>query len=240
MRLSLLLLCVLLWSASASASPEKVIEAALSRHFPPGAISDVQPSPIAGLYQAVVAGRVFYVSEDGRHIISGRMLSLETRADLTEPVLAEVRLRALDTVPESEMIVFDATTELRHTITTFTDIDCPYCRKMHLEMAALNSAGIRVRYLLYPRAGVGSESHEKAVSVWCADDQQSEMTLAKSGQTPTKRSCANPIEQHMALAGQLGLRGTPFTITDTGRAIGGYVAAAELARGLDEDKASQR
>ena len=43
-----------------------------------------------------------------------------------------------------------------------------------------------------------------------------------------------------ALARQLGLRGTPFTITDTGRVIGGYKPAPELVDSLDSDKRSRK
>ena len=62
------------------------------------------------------------------------------------------------------------------------------------------------------------------------------MTRAKRGATPQKRECQNPVEEHMALAQRLGLRATPFTITDTGRTIGGYMPAAELIDSLDSDK----
>ncbi len=107
---------------------------------------------------------------------------------------------------------------------------------MHAEMDELNAKGVRVRYMLYPRAGFPSVSYDKAVSVWCAPDQQAEMTFAKSGAMPEERECPNPIEQHMALAQRLGLRGTPFTITDTGRVIAGYMPASELVESLDSDK----
>ena len=62
------------------------------------------------------------------------------------------------------------------------------------------------------------------------------MTKAKSGAMPEKRDCQNPIRQHMALAQRLGLRGTPYTITDTGRAISGYMPAPELFESLEADK----
>ena len=39
--------------------------------------------------------------------------------------------------------------------------------------------GIAIHYMAFPRAGVGSASFEKYVSVWCADDQQAAMTLAE-------------------------------------------------------------
>ena len=92
--------------------------------------------------------------------------------------------------------------------------------------------------MLYPRAGMNSESYDKAVSVWCAPDQQAEMTRAKRGALLEKRECPNPVAEHMAIAQRLGLRGTPHTITDTGRVIVGYMPASKLVESLDSDKQS--
>ena len=236
-----LALAALLASVSAATAAQAELEQLKERiatRLPAAALGELAPSPLTGLYELTLPGQVVYVSADGRYLVSGRMIDLETREDLTERVLARQRLSALDAVPEERMIVFDATAEPRHTITTFTDIDCPYCRKMHAEMDALNAKGVRVRYMLFPRAGFPSVSYEKAVSVWCAPDQQAEMTRAKRGAMPEKRECPNPVEEHMALARQLGLRGTPFTITDTGRVIGGYMPASELFDSLESDKGS--
>ena len=47
----------------------------------------------------------------------------------------------------------------QNTISTFTDSDCPYCRKMHKEIGQLSDAGVRVRYMLFPRTEVGSPSY---------------------------------------------------------------------------------
>jgi len=224
-------------TGAALAEPElERLERTLATRFPGVALGEPVPTPVPGLYRLTVSGQVVYVSADGRYLISGRMVDLDTREDLTERVLAAERVRVLDAVPEERMIVFEPEGEVRHTLTTFTDIDCPFCRKMHGEMAAINGYGIRVRYLLFPRAGFPSVSYDKAVSVWCAPDPRAEMTRSKRGAMPEKRDCPNPVEEHMALARRLGLQGTPFTITDTGRAITGYVPARRLFESLEADK----
>ena len=74
----------------------------------------------------------------------------------------------------------------------FTDIDCGFCRKLHSEMARYNEEGIRIRYLFYPRAGIGSESYKKAVSVWCADDRKAAMDKAKAGQEVQTQDLREP------------------------------------------------
>jgi thiol:disulfide interchange protein DsbC len=212
------------------------IRAALAARLPGMAIETVTASPIKGLYEVGYSGGVLYVSENGRYAVSGKLIDLETKENLTARTLAKQKLRSLAAMPESDMIVFEATGKSIHTITTFTDIDCPYCRKMHNEMAQLNASGIRVRYLLFPRAGIPSASYDKAVSVWCAADRPAAMTQAKSGAPLEGRTCENPISEHMERARELGLTGTPFTITDTGRVITGYMPAPALLESLNADK----
>jgi thiol:disulfide interchange protein DsbC len=224
-------------NASAQSDPRALeLRERLSKNVADLVIEDITPTPVPGLFEVIHSRGVLYVSEDGRYALSGRLLDLDLRENLTERASSKRRLRELSEVPENQLIVFPATDATKHVLTTFTDIDCPYCRKMHLEMDQMNALGITVRYLLYPRAGMQSESYTKAVSVWCAGDQLSAMTTAKSGRTPKKAECDNPIVQHMALANRLGLTGTPFTITDTGRVISGYMPAARLIESLDADK----
>jgi thiol:disulfide interchange protein DsbC len=78
-------------------------------------------------------------------------------------------------------------------------------------MAELNASGVKVRYQFYPRAGVGSESWQKAQSVWCAKDRKAALTDAKAGKPIVAATCANPpIGRQFELGQALGLDGTPL------------------------------
>ena len=228
-------ICTFLFSAGAAASEDKIewLVNVLSQKIPGITADSVAASPIQGLYEVDVRGNVIYVTEDGRYAVSGKLIDLTTGRDLTEGRLSTARIRLLDTVPESKMIIFEPDVETRYTITTFTDIDCPYCRKMHSEIDELSELGVRVRYMWFARAGANSESYEKAVSVWCADDQREAMTRAKAGKTPKRKRCDNPVLEHMALAEKLGLAGTPMTITETGERIMGYIPPRQLVRRIE-------
>ncbi|MDH3714030.1 MAG: DsbC family protein [Gammaproteobacteria bacterium] len=207
---------------------EDTIRKVFMQRFPDARIDHLAESPIAGIFEVGLGSQVFYVSGDGRYVFNGKLIDLETRRDLTEGYLSKVRMRTLAEFDESRMIIFEPKGETKHTITTFTDVDCGFCRKMHSEIDSYADLGIRVRYMLYPRAGVKSKSYEKAVSVWCAKDQRKELTFAKTGGVPDRRTCENPVTEHMSVARQLGLQGTPMTITETGEQIMGYMPAQDL------------
>ena len=107
------------------------------------------------------------------------------------------------------------------TINVFTDVDCGYCRKLHSEIAEINALGIRVRYLAYPRGGIGSEGYEKLVTAWCAKDPQATLTNLKSGRTMKMSNCESPVKDQYFLGQQIGISGTPAIITSDGRLFPG-------------------
>lgn len=193
----------------------------------------IEPTPIPGLYMVRYKASVYYFSADGRYMLDGSLVDLETREDLTEKALAGYRKAQIDAVPETEMIVYSPK-EKKHTVTVFTDIDCPYCRKLHREMAEYNKRGIEVRYLAYPRAGVGSESYNKTVSVWCAEDRNAAMDKAKAGEPIQEKNCDNPVRRQMALGNAVGVQGTPAIVLENGEMIPGYQPAAQLAARLEQ------
>lgn len=200
---------------------------------------DVRESPIPGLYEVMVGARIVYVSADGRFLLNGQMIDLEDQANLTENRLGDVRARWVAGLDESRMVIFDPPDETRHTVTVFTDIDCGFCRSMHEDIDGLLERGIRVRYLLYPRNGPGTESAKKADHVWCSADRNDALTRAKAGKRVIAPACETPTVANFELGRTVPVTGTPTLITDGGTLIPGYLETAKLVAELDRLKALQ-
>ncbi len=231
--ISLLLLMLAGFSAGAAETDTNAaIKQSLARVLPGVTPDQIKPSPMQGVAEVLVGPRVFYISDDGRYLLQGSLIDLETRKDISEERRKDLRLDAIGKVGVDNMIVFPAEKE-RHTITVFTDIDCGYCRKLHKEIDQFNAEGITVRYLMFPRAGIDSPSYDKAVSVWCADDRRAALTQAKAGGEVTPRKCDNPVKDQYELGSVLGVTGTPALILDNGELLPGYVPAKRLAQALD-------
>ena len=196
----------------------------------------IAPTAIPGLYEVVLGGQVLYLSEDGRFAVQGDIVDLGSRANLTDERRGELRGKAIEAVGENNMVVFAPEGPVKHTVTVFTDIDCGYCRKMHSQIADYNKAGIKIRYLWFPREGVGSEAFDKAVAVSCADNRQEAMTRAKRGEKVESKPCDNPVQAQYELGQKLGVRGTPSMILESGEMLPGYVPPTQLAQMLAEDK----
>lgn len=204
------------------------LQAALNGEKP----DSIVPSAIPGLFEVVLGGQVLYLSEDGRFVLQGDLLDLDSRANLTENRRGELRGKAIEAIGDNDMVVFAPEEPAKYTVTVFTDIDCGYCRKMHSQIAAYNKEGIKIRYLMFPREGLGSESFSKAVSVWCADNRQEAMTKAKRGEPIENKTCDHPIQAQYELGQKLGVRGTPSMILEDGEMLPGYVPPTQLAQML--------
>lgn len=239
-RLMLGLLLALVAGGTLAADPaEQKVQDAIKTLVPDARIDSITRSELPGFYEVVLGGQPLYVSADGRYLISGALWDIGAKRNLTEARLAGLRKSTLDAVGADQRIVFPAS-QPKHVITVFTDIDCGYCRRLHQQMAEYNNAGITVEYLFFPRAGIGSESYDKAVSVWCAADRNAALTKAKNGEPLENKTCANPIASQFDLGHKVGVSGTPAVIAEDGTQIGGYLTPEQMIARLDQIKAGAK
>ncbi len=232
-------LLALAWTQAASIASDvpagaEALVAKLKAIRPDLPVDAVHETPIAGMYGLELPdGTVLYGTADGKHLIAGDMYALgDDLVNLTETRRAVHRRALLDDMPVEDMVVFSPADKPKASIFVFTDVDCGYCRKLHQEMADINALGIEVRYLAYPRAGVGSDSYRKIVSAWCAEDRRTALTDLKAGRTIPSKSCPNPVAAQFDLGREVGITGTPAILTEDGRLYPGYMPAAQLAATL--------
>lgn len=214
--------------SSVQAEEYSAIRAQLKQIVPNAPEASIKPSVITGLYEVSVGTMVIYMSEDGKFAFNGNLIDLDTRENLTDKAKSEIRKEAMSKISVDSMIVYPAKDKEKHVMTVFSDVDCPYCHKLHNEIPVLNEAGITVRYLAFPRSGVGSPAYQKWVSAWCAEDPAKAMDKAMKGQPLATKKCDHPVDEHMQHARFFGVNGTPNIILDSGKMLPGYVPANEL------------
>lgn len=216
--------------------PVATIRARLSEAAPGLSIVDIRPSPIKGIYEVESNNpQILYISSDGQYFVAGDIYQvLDGRiSNLGEKRRETNRAELVNAIPEEQLVIFSpGDGKPKATVTVFTDVDCGYCRKLHLEIPKLNELGVQVNYMAFPRAGIGSHSYDKLVSVWCSEDRESAMTVAKTGKEPALKTCANPVAEQYELGQKIGISGTPAIILKDGRLIPGYLPASSLAQSL--------
>lgn len=230
-KTTLCLIVLSLLAISQVHADESAVRSMLSKSMPSLKIDAITLSEVKGLYEVTTGVSILYVSEDGKYLLQGHLIDIAAREDLTENKLAGARKLAIENLGEDQTITFKAENS-KYKVSVFTDIDCGYCRKLHSEMEQYMAEGISVQYLFFPRAGKGSESYNKAVTVWCSDDRHAALTSAKQGEQMEQKTCENPVDAHMQLGVDFEATGTPMIVTEKGNVFPGYIPAKRLARAL--------
>jgi len=224
----------MLCAQQAPPKPDPRVEVA--SHIPGARPDELRPTAVPGVYELTRGADIVYVTADGKYAFTGDLVELANNNNLTEQHRRELRAKAIAAFPEDQMLVFGPA-DPKYTVTVFTDVDCPYCRKLHSQIASYNRLGIRVRYLLYPRTGPNTESWTKAEQVWCSADRNAALTRAKLGEELKAKPCANnPVARSFALGQELSLEGTPAIVMANGEMLPGYVPPDVLMQHLKDGK----
>ena len=211
------------------------VKALLPELRPGLAIEQINKTPVNDLYEILLnGGRTLYISANGNYFLVGDMYEISGEGIINLPELArqESRKELIAKVDAASVISFKPADGVLATVSVFTDVDCTYCQKLHREMPQYHRKGIEIRYLAYPRAGIGSESYSKIVSAWCSDDPQRAITALKRGDNIPQRICPNPVAAQYELGGRMGVTGTPSIVLSDGRMLPGYLSAEKLAEEL--------
>lgn len=192
---------------------------------------ELKSSPIKGVTTVVSNQGIFYITDDGKHLLDGKILEITDKGvvDTASSILLE-KLNQY----KKEMIVFPAKNE-KYVVTVFMDITCHYCQKLHSQVKEYNDLGITLRYLAFPRRGTDSKTAREMEAIWTAADPQFALNEAEKGNLPTQLKEANIVKKHYQLGSEFGINGTPSLVTSKGELIPGYVPPAKLLELLQSE-----
>jgi thiol:disulfide interchange protein DsbC len=202
-------------------------------------IQSIVPSPIEGLYEVRIQnGQAIFASADAQYFLPSDLYQATTDGlvNLGEGRRNEIRRDLISAVDEADMIIYPSQGESKVTLTVFTDVDCPYCQRLHSEIEQLNDYGITIRYLAFPRSGLDEVTYPKMVSTWCAENRNLIFTTVSRGAAIPLTECANPVAEQYQLGRVVGVTGTPTLVFEDGSMVPGYVPADDLAAFLFENE----
>ncbi len=198
-------------------------------------VEDVTPSEVDSLFEVNTNQGLFFATAKGDYFLQGKLYSLDEKGQFADVVAKRYAEKIKDY--SDSWIEYKAKNE-KHVVTVFTDIDCGYCLKLHRQMAQYNEAGITVRYMAYPRAGVASDVGLQMANIWCSTDPKAAMDEVKlkrtlSNKPDNAQACVETIAKQHDLGAKLGVRGTPAIVVDGGNIVGGYLSPQDLLERLE-------
>ena len=230
----LLLLSLIIITNSVTADVDKVFDN-LKPFFPTIKTENISSSELEGFYEVVLTNpqiEVLYISLDGRYVIQGAVTDIELMANLSTKRINSEKIKILNSIDENNKIVFKAENE-QYILHVFTDVDCPYCAKLHANMQAMNSLGITVKYLASPIEQLHPNAQSAMEKIWCAEDKAIAMHNYKTNRyLPDSPDCINPVEDQLAISKQLGVNGTPSIFLENGSNIPGYQEPNQLLNSI--------
>lgn len=199
-------------------------------------VESVEESPWTGMYEVTLnSGEVIFSDKNAQYMVLGQMFNLSPEhgfANLTQQKFERKVALRLAAIDPGEQIIYAAKGEEKAVISVFTDISCYYCKKLHKALPELQENGVTIKYLAFPRAGIGSEVANQMSSIWCAKDPAKAMDLAKATGSVKALTCDDPVASQYELARQLGVNATPTIFTETGAKISGFASAESLLQEL--------
>lgn len=191
--------------------------AAIQKTAPLKQISAFRKSALPGYYEGVIGGKIVYASDNGRYLLRGTVEDTGSGIDLSEASMATKRLQALATLGMNERLSF-APAKPKFRLTVFTDIDCPFCRRLHSRINEYNALGIAFDYVFFPLS-IHPDADRKSIAVWCSDDRKSAYTSAVAGQSIGSADCSNPLPAMRQIGNEIGVAQTPTAIFADGGMI---------------------
>lgn len=219
-----------LWVGAAQAD-DAAVRATLQRTFPQAAIQGIQKTPVPGIVEAAVGGRVVYVTEDGLYLLAGPLIDVKAQRNLTEARLEQVNAIAFDS-PNFDWAIKIVKGKGTRRIAIFEDPDCPYCKALEKTLQDVDDLTMYV--FLYPIDQLHPEASAKSKAVWCAKDRAKAWEeVMRTGKAPANGGdCDNPIAKIAGFAMQHRINGTPTLVLADGRRVVGAVPRSELEKQL--------
>ena len=172
-----------------------------------------------------------YVTNDGKYLIQGDVIRLGDKElhNVSETLQSDVNKKIFANLKAEDLLIYPAKGKTQHVIYVFTDVSCPYCHKFHEQMDEMNSKGIEVRYIAWPRG----EQHMPAMeAIWCNSDRRTAFDQAIAGGSITPTTCKNPVKDQYQMGLNIGVNGTPGVYSADGLYLGGYMTTSELLNRL--------
>ena len=206
----------------------------LKQHLGGDKITPGEPmkTPVKGIREVKVNNDYLYLSEDGRYAFTGHMIDLINGSDLTVLNQALETKRLLQSYSIKDKLIYPAQGKEKTQLTIFTDTSCPYCRKMHKEVPLLQSEGVTVNVIPYPRRGLDGKGYTQLKLIWCSKDpKQALSTYIEERVLPDRKDkCekTEAVDTGYSLGNSLGISGTPLLVLENGERIRGFKTTSNI------------
>ena len=135
MKKFLLAISLIFFSTIGFAEQEE-LRAKIEKKYPELKVKSINKTEFNDLYEIYIGGQIIYSDKDFNFlIVEGRLVDPNTKKDLTSERLEILTMVNFNSLP-FESAIKDIRGNGKSKIAIFSDIDCPFCRKLEKEALA--------------------------------------------------------------------------------------------------------
>ena len=208
-------------------------------------VKSVKQAPSRGLFELLVEKDnkqgVIFIDYGKKHLIQGLIVDLDTLQPVSAhaqdlPQSKQVTSVDVSKIPVGNAVIMGNPKGSKK-LYVFTDPDCPYCKKGHLELKKLAAIApdVAIHVMLFPLP-MHPGAYDKCRTVLETKSLEL-MDKAFDGQEipkPTKDSSKAAIDETIRFANANGISGTPTMVMPDGRIEVGMRDAETLKKMLDK------
>jgi thiol:disulfide interchange protein DsbC len=215
--------------AAAAAAPEVSLDAIRSKLMGRigTSVTKVSPSPIPGLYEAVIGQDIVYVDPTADHIVMGQIFNTLTRKNLTEASKEQLMRIDFSALPFKDAIK-TVKGDGSRTIAVFSDPKCGFCKQLEANLKEMNN--VTIYTFLFPV--ITATSKEASANIWCAKDPsqawKEAMTEGKEAPKRSESCDISALDRNVSLGNSMGVTGTPTVFVPSGARAPGAAGVAYL------------
>lgn len=234
-----LLMATLLLSATISTAAETLTkeDAVQALKDIEGEVIAVAPSEVPGLYQVTVKMQdrniPVYLDSTGTYMISGNIIDLQQRRNLTEELFRRINPVDVSAIPLDDALTL-GDPDAQQQIIVFTDPHCPYCSQLHKVLYEAIDEDPNLVFQIKLLA-LQQSSQRIAQTILCNNSME-QLEQAFAGEALPEPTCQSDVlQQNQALAQSLQISGTPTLIMPNGQIHAGYQPLEELMELIREN-----
>lgn len=183
------------------------------------------------------------------YILAGSVIKIATGEDLTQKRISKLNngkppapaapatppaARKIDvaSIPYADAIILGKA-DAKTRVVVFTDPECPYCKKLHVELKEVVQADPNIAFFikLMPLVKIHPNAYGIAKTIVCSANPLSVLEASFSGAPIAPSACpTTKIDESMKTAAGIGIVSTPTLILPDGSILPGFKKAADLLK----------
>ena len=170
-----------------------------------------------------------YVDFSKKYVVTGSIYRLADGKNISEAKTSQVAVKIEPAKIPVDDAVLVGKSDAQYKIIVFTDPDCPWCKKLHVELNQVvkTDPEIAFQIKMFPLA-MHKDAYAKSKSIVCLKSAKL-LDAAFAGAPIPPATCeTDVVDQTISLANELGIRGTPAIIFPDGRLKPGFMKADDI------------